>query len=195
MRDIKTINDSYIPSAYRSGFYMKIGVNLLLASFFVFVLMGVIGEYAGAARTSITLILVVVFLVGLLAFFYSKWIEQGGIRQGAELVRKMIDIDVNPRYENSQYKVRWTVRPPRARVRPGGGSGSRAGVRRRGLRCLRRGCLHMFSTAHAQHAARTHTHGHSVGSGDCPPPHTLHTPTHTHTPQLKAVHISRAAAD
>jgi len=115
MRDIKTINDSYIPSAYRSGFYMKIGVNLLLAAFFVFVLVGVVGEYAGAARTTITLILVVVFLIGLLAFFYSKWIEQGGIRQGAELVRKMIDIDVNPRYESSQYRIRWTVS---ARRRP-----------------------------------------------------------------------------
>ena len=75
----------------------------------MFVVMGVIGEYAGDARHTINLILVVMFLVGMLTFFYSKWIEQGGIRQGAELVRKMIDIDINPRYENSAYKIRWTV--------------------------------------------------------------------------------------
>ena len=152
MRDIKTINDAYIPSAYRSGFYMKIGVNLLLAAFFVFVLMGVIGEYAGAARTSVTLILVVVFLVGLLAFFYSKWIEQGGIRQGAELVRKMIDIDVNPRYENSQYKIRWTV------------SGAHAlWVAAPQAHGRTQACSH----AHALAIKHTHTHTHTHTTTAC----------------------------
>ena len=81
----------------------------LLAVFFIFVVMGVIGEYAGEARHSITLILVVAFFIGLASFFYSKWIEQGGIRQGAELVRKMIDMDVNPRYKDSPFQIRWTV--------------------------------------------------------------------------------------
>lgn len=81
----------------------------LLGDFFVFVLMGIIGEYAGDARQSIMLILAVVFAVGMTSFLYSKWIEQGGIRQGAELVRKMIDVDINPRYTNSAYKIKWTV--------------------------------------------------------------------------------------
>lgn len=71
--------------------------------------MGVVGEYAGEARHTINTILIVGFVVGLLAFFYSKWIEQGGIEQGAVLVRKMIDADINPRYAGSAAKIRWTV--------------------------------------------------------------------------------------
>jgi hypothetical protein len=83
--------------------------------------MGIIGEYAGEARATIMPILAVVFVVGMLAFFYSKWIEQGGIRQGAELVRKMIDVDINPRYEGSPFRIRWTVSVVAAAVARGGG--------------------------------------------------------------------------
>ena len=72
--------------------------------------MGVIGEFAGDVRPTVNLILAVLFVIGLVAFLFSKWIEPGGIKQGSELVRKMIDVDINPRYASSKFKIKWTVR-------------------------------------------------------------------------------------
>jgi hypothetical protein len=61
-------------------------------------------------RSVLIPLIFLIFLAGLLNFFYSKWIEQPGIKEGAVLVKKLIDEDVNPRYATSAFRLRWTVR-------------------------------------------------------------------------------------
>jgi hypothetical protein len=73
----------------------------------------------------------------------------------------------------------------RARACAPGGGGSCAGVRRRGSRCLRRGCLHMCAAPHTPNTRRAHSHtGTRVVRrlpATTPPAHTSHTHTHTTT--------------
>jgi len=72
--------------------------------------MGILGEFAGNARTPVIMCCLAAFLVGLCVFGYSKWIEQPGIRAGADAVKTLLDGTLNPRYERSEFKIRWAVR-------------------------------------------------------------------------------------
>ena len=81
----------------------------MLVAFAIFIIMGVVGG-TPEIRGVVIPIVMVIFLVGLTAFFYSKWIEQPGIKEGAALVKKMLDEKVNPLYVDSPYRIRWTVR-------------------------------------------------------------------------------------
>lgn len=164
------MNAVYIPTAHKSGYYLRIASNLcvrgagvasrkghhravrrhsragsrhssalpstlrsLLGSFTVFIIMGILGEFAGSARSTVIALCVVAFLLGMAAFMYSKWIEQPGIRLGADAVKKLLDEKINPRYGRSEFKLRWSVR--RSKRAPGllvcvcGGGGERGGER------------------------------------------------------------------
>ena len=89
----------------------------LLGSFLVFILMGILGDFAGSSRSVVIAITSAAFIVGACAFIYSKWIEQPGIRLGADAVKKLLDEQINPLYEHSEYKLRWAVRPSGGLVR------------------------------------------------------------------------------
>lgn len=75
----------------------------------MFIIMGIVGG-TPEIRGVVIPIFMVAFLIGLGAFIYSKWIEQPGIKEGAALVKKMLDEQINPRYVDSSYRIRWTVR-------------------------------------------------------------------------------------
>ena len=106
----------------------------LLGSFTVFIIMGILGEFAGSARSTVIALCVVAFLLGMASFAYSRWIEQPGIRLGADAVKKLLDEKINPRYERSEYKLRWAVRLCGGGGEVGGGAAS-VGSRRR-TRCF-----------------------------------------------------------
>lgn len=80
----------------------------MMAGLVIMILMGIIGG-TPAIRGVVMPISLTAFLIGVAAFVYSKWTEQAGIRDGAAAVRKVLDDVVNPRYADSEAKVRWTV--------------------------------------------------------------------------------------
>ncbi len=80
----------------------------MLGAFAAFIIMGIIGGTA-EVRGVVIPIIFAIFCAGLACFWYSKWIEQPGIKQGAVLCKKLIDEEINPRYADSQYRIRWTV--------------------------------------------------------------------------------------
>lgn len=85
----------------------------MLGAFTLFIIMGIVGGETAAtlaARGVVIPICLALFLLGVVSFMYSKWIEQPGIKQGAALVKKMLDDEINPRYLDSPYRVRWTIR-------------------------------------------------------------------------------------
>jgi hypothetical protein len=85
----------------------------MLGAFTLFIIMGIVGgetEVTRGARSVVIPICLALFVIGLLAFMYSKWIEQPGIKEGAALVKKMLDDEINPRYVDSAFRIRWTVR-------------------------------------------------------------------------------------
>ena len=53
-------------------------------------------------------------LIGLASFIYSKCVEQGTIREGAAAVKKVIDEEINVKYENVRQDAR-NLRARRAR--------------------------------------------------------------------------------
>lgn len=108
MRDIAAINKEYIPSAHKSYIYLRIGSGGMMLGLVIMILMGIIGGTT-EIRSVVMPLSFICFLVGLLAFIYSKWTEQSGIREGAQAVRKVLDDVVNPRYSSSEDKIRWTV--------------------------------------------------------------------------------------
>ena len=81
----------------------------MLGAFSAFIIMGMIGGTPDV-RAVVIPILFVVFLAGVASFYYSKWIEQPGVKAGAVLVKKLIDEDINPRYASSPARIRWTIR-------------------------------------------------------------------------------------
>ena len=97
-----------MPTVLKAGKYLRIATLTLLVSFSVFIIMGMVGP--NEARGVILALDFVAFLLGVLCFFYAKWVEQPGIRVGAKLVKELIDRDIQPRYADSQYRLRWTVR-------------------------------------------------------------------------------------
>ena len=98
----------------------------LLGSFTTFIIMGILGDFAGTARAPVIYLCLVAFLLGMASFTYSKWIEQPGIRAGADAVKRLIDEKINPLYERSEFKLRWAV--SRLQFRPPlQGRGGRAG--------------------------------------------------------------------
>lgn len=81
----------------------------LLGSFIAFIIMGIIGG-TPEIRSVILPIICVVFFAGVFTLYYSKWIEQPGVKAGAVLVKKLLDEQINPGYADSTYRIRWTVR-------------------------------------------------------------------------------------
>ena len=71
--------------------------------------MGIVGG-TPEARNIVLPIIFLAFAAGLGAFYYSKWIEQPGVKAGAVLVKKMLDEQINPRYADSAFRLRWTLR-------------------------------------------------------------------------------------
>jgi hypothetical protein len=108
-RDMDTINKVYIPLVTRCKFYMQIGTGGMLGAFALFILMGIVGG-TPEARGVLLPIIFLIFLGGLMSSTYSRWIEQPAIKEGAAIVKKMLDEDVNPRYADSRFRIRWTVR-------------------------------------------------------------------------------------
>ena len=109
MRDMEAINKAYVPVVQRCGFYMKCGSAGMLGSFGVFILLGIVGGTPDV-RAAVLPIVMALFLCGAASFVYSKWIEQPAIKEGAALVKRIIDEQINPRYIDSRFRVRWAVR-------------------------------------------------------------------------------------
>jgi len=108
-RDMEAINKAYVPVVQRCGWYMKAGSAGMLGAFAVFILLGIVGG-TPESRAVIVPMVMALFLAGLASFVYSKWLEQPGIKEGAALVKKLIDDEINPRYLDSRFRVRWAVR-------------------------------------------------------------------------------------
>jgi len=81
----------------------------MMAGLVILIIMGIIGG-TPEIRGVVVPIAFTTFLVGFLAFLYSKWVEQGAIRLGAIAVKRVLDDVVNPRYATSPHGIRWTVR-------------------------------------------------------------------------------------
>ena len=81
----------------------------LLGSFVAFIIMGIVGG-GPEARNVVLPLIFLAFAAGLGSFYYSTWIEQPGVKAGAVLVKKMLDEQINPRYADSAYRLRWTLR-------------------------------------------------------------------------------------
>jgi hypothetical protein len=79
-----------------------------MAALVIMVVMGIVAE-GPAIRGVVMPGALAIGLLGFVVFLYSKWIEQPGIRAGAELVKKLVERDINPKYTDSQYRLRWTV--------------------------------------------------------------------------------------
>lgn len=109
MRDMEAINKAYVPVVQRCGFYMKCGSAGMLGAFALLILLGVVGGTADA-RAAVLPICMGLFFGGALSSAYSKWIEQPAIKDGAAIVKRIIDEEVNPRYIDSRFRVRWAVR-------------------------------------------------------------------------------------
>lgn len=137
VRDIADINKVYLPTVHKSYIYLRIGsgwcgtfrslahrseccANCLMppalpqrsmmASLVILIVMGIIGG-TPEIRGVVVPIAFTMFLLGFLAFLYSKWVEQSAIRLGAVAVKRVLDDVVNPRYTSSPHAIRWTVRP------------------------------------------------------------------------------------
>lgn len=81
----------------------------MLGSFVAFIVMGIIGG-TPEVRAVVLPIIFCAFLIGLASFYYAKWIEQPGVKEGAVKVKALLDDEVNPRYADSAARIRWTVR-------------------------------------------------------------------------------------
>jgi hypothetical protein len=107
-RDLDTINKAYIPTAHRSYIWLQVALACLFGSFTVLIVMGIIGG-TPQIRQVVLGICAIVFIIGMIVFIYSKWIEQGGIKEGAMAAKKVLDETVNPNYIDSPNKIRWTI--------------------------------------------------------------------------------------
>lgn len=80
----------------------------MMAALVIMIIMGIIAE-GPTVRGVVMPIAFTIWLLGFLIFLYSKWIEQPGIRAGADLVKRMIEKDINPKYVDSPHRITWTV--------------------------------------------------------------------------------------
>lgn len=108
LRDIELINRVYVPSARASLKFMKFGTGSMLAGLVVFIIMGIIGG-THEIRAVVMPISLVIFLVGIVLFCYSKWVEQGVIRSGASAVKKILDEELNLKYQDHPHRLHYTV--------------------------------------------------------------------------------------
>jgi hypothetical protein len=108
MRDMDLLNKAYIPTAHRSYQYMRAGSGGMMGGLVIMIIMGIVAE-SPAVRGVVMPVALVMALLGMVVFVYSKFLEQPGIRAGAELVKRMVESDINPKYTDSQYRIRWTV--------------------------------------------------------------------------------------
>lgn len=107
-RDMDAINKVYVPTVRKAHKYLRIASITMLGSFSTFIIMGMVGP--NDARGTILALDFLAFLLGLFCFFYAKWVEQPGIRVGSKLVKDLLEREIQPRYADSQYRLRWTIR-------------------------------------------------------------------------------------
>lgn len=108
LRDLEMINRVYIPTAHRSYTYMRYGTVGMMGGLVMFIVMGIIGG-TPSIRATIIPICLGMFLLGLVSFLYSKWVEQGTIKEGAAAVKRLLDEEVNPKYTDHPNKITYTV--------------------------------------------------------------------------------------
>ncbi len=99
----------YEPTAHRSFVYLRLGSIIMLGSFSGFILMGIVGG-TPEIRGVIVPLISAAFFVGAACFWYSKWIEQPGIKAGAQIAKRLIDEEINPRYADSPHAIKWVIR-------------------------------------------------------------------------------------
>lgn len=80
----------------------------MLGALVLFIIMGIIGG-TPEIRSIIILLSLLAFLGGLGSFLYSKWIEQGIIKDGARAVKMVIDEELNPKYLDNPHRLKYTV--------------------------------------------------------------------------------------
>lgn len=80
----------------------------MLAGLVMFIIMGIIGGTPDV-RAVVIPVCLFIFVVGLASFLYSKWVEQGTIKEGAAAVKRVIDEEINPQYTEHPSKIRYTV--------------------------------------------------------------------------------------
>lgn len=80
----------------------------MLGGLVMFIIMGIIGG-TPEIRSAIILLSLLAFLGGLGSFLYSKWIEQGIIKDGARAVKMVIDEELNPKYLDNPHRLKYTV--------------------------------------------------------------------------------------
>lgn len=107
-RDMDMINKLYLPIAHKNYRYLQAGNIGMMGALVILILMGIIGG-TPESRGVVMPLAMVIFLVGLLSFLYSKYLEQGSIREAADAVRKVVEEVVNPRYEDSPHRIKWVV--------------------------------------------------------------------------------------
>jgi len=80
----------------------------MLAGMFIFIIMGIVGG-TPEVRSVVMPISLLCFLAGLGSFLYSKWVEQGTIKDGATAVKRVLDEEINPKYADHPHRLRYTV--------------------------------------------------------------------------------------
>jgi hypothetical protein len=80
----------------------------MMAAFVIMIIMGIVAD-SSSVRGVVMPMALMVGLGGFAVFLYSKWIEQPGIRAGADLVKRMIENNINPKYVDSPHRITWTV--------------------------------------------------------------------------------------
>ncbi len=80
----------------------------MLAGLVMFIIMGIVGG-THEVRMTVMPISLTVFLLGIVSFMYSKWIEQGTIRESALFVRRVLEEEVNPRHGDGAARIKYTV--------------------------------------------------------------------------------------
>ena len=108
-RDIAAINAAYIPTVSAANWYLQRGTIIMLGAFGAFIIMGMVGG-TPEARGVVNPLCLLAFLVGVGFLVYSRFREQPGIRQGALLVKALLDNGIQANYAKSEYSLRWTIR-------------------------------------------------------------------------------------
>lgn len=108
LRDIEAIDKVYLPITQRSYKYMKYGSIGMMAGLVIFIIMGIIGG-TPEIRGVVIPISFTIFVVGMVMFLYSKYVEQGLIHESAVAAKRVIDEEVNPRHAQSPHRLCYTV--------------------------------------------------------------------------------------
>ena len=103
------INSHYVPTAMAAFWWLQRGTFLMIGALAMFIIMGMAGG-TPEIRGVVNPLCMLLFLAGVGASAYSKWLEQPAIRKGAAVVKALLENDVQPRYAGSEARLRWTIR-------------------------------------------------------------------------------------